>query len=73
MPVIIPKENATSIANLELKELLGKTPKIQDFPPTPRTMLRDGNLPKTLSFQPVMLDPSNPKRTRTRKEIPNMV
>jgi hypothetical protein len=73
MPVIMPKENATPIANLELKELLGKTPKIQDFPPTLRTMLRDGNLPKAPPFQPVVLNPSNPKRTSTREEIPNMV
>jgi hypothetical protein len=50
MPVVMPKDDVTTISNLEHKKLLSKPHEIQDFPPTPRTILGNGNLPKAPLF-----------------------
>jgi hypothetical protein len=68
----IPQMNKLPIPHLKLDEIPSNISQAQQFPPTPRAILRNTNIPKTSPFQQVMLNPSNPNRARASKKIPDM-
>jgi hypothetical protein len=53
MPQIQTHMDVIPIPNLKLQEPLGSISQLQNFPPTPRTVLRNAYTPKTLSFHEI--------------------
>ena len=61
MPPIQPQIDAFPIPNLKSQESFGNSPQLQNFSPTPRTIMRNAYTPKTLSFQEVLFHLGYPK------------
>jgi hypothetical protein len=73
MPLIMPKENLRTTPYFEAKKLFSNISKSQQLLPTPRAIIGDRNLPKALSFQPILFNPSHQKRASFGKESPKML
>jgi len=73
MPLIMPKENLRTTPYFEARKFFSNISKFQQLLPTPRAITEDRNLPKALSFQPILFNPGHPKRSSFGKESPNML
>jgi len=73
MPTLMPKEYASTIYNLKFDKLLSNIPNIQESFLAPRAVLGNGQLPETMPFQSIMMNPSYLKWTSSREEIPDMI
>jgi len=73
VPRIGPQENAIPISHFEPKKLLGHSPKLEKFLPTPRTRMGNKNLQKALPLKTISFHPCNPQRSCLCKQVPNVV
>jgi hypothetical protein len=72
MPQAQPKMDVFPIPNLKPQESFGNIPQLQNFPQTPRAILRNANTPKTLSFQEVLFYLGYQNGSRPSKNAPIM-
>jgi hypothetical protein len=71
MPLIQPKMNVFPISHLKPQKYFSRIPQFHNLFPIPRTILRNPNTPKTLSFQQILLHSRHPNGTRSSKQTSN--
>jgi hypothetical protein len=72
MPIIEPGGGGGSIANLRNYEISNLIPNTQDLPPTPTNIAANRGIPEVTVFQPIGVNPFNPKRILICKNSPRV-
>ena len=72
VPVIEPGGSGGAIANLRDYEFSNLVPHTQDLPPTPTNIAANRGIPEVTVFQPIGVNPFNPKRILFCKYSPRV-